>query len=380
MNIKNLKDNVIKHRRELHQIPEVGFCEYKTSEYIKTQLKKLGYEIRDVASTGILAYKKGIQDECIAFRSDIDGLSITEETNLEYESSIKGQMHACGHDGHMSILLGFCEFISKIDKLNKSILFIFQPAEEGPGGAEVIVNEGVFEEYNVVNVFGLHIYPEIEEGMIGIRKGAMTAQTGEFDIHIKAKSGHGAIPHKANDALIVVAQLINSYQSIISRNINPIEGSVLTIGTINGGERLNIIAENITLQGTIRAFNQEVYEKIKQRMTTINEGLMKMFEVEIETVFRDMYPSIINDKELFDKVVDTSLKEKVIEIDPMMIAEDFSYYQKKVPGLFFMLGSRNEELGYINPLHSSKFNFNEDKVLINGIELYDHVCKVLEVY
>lgn len=379
MNIKDLRKNIINHREELHKIPELGFCEYQTSAYISTQLQKLGYKIKNIAKTGIIAYKEGIENECIALRADIDGLSITEETNISYSSQIIGQMHACGHDGHASILLGFAEYVSKLNTLKKGILFIFQPAEEGPGGAEVIVNEGIFKDYNVKNVFGLHIYPEIEEGKIGVRAGAMTAQTGEFDIYIKAKSGHGAIPHKANDALIVVAQLINSYQSIISRNINPIEGSVLTIGTINGGQRRNIIAESISLEGTIRAFSQEVYEKIKQRMITINNGLMEMFGVKIDIVFRDMYPAIINDKELFDKIRNSSLRENLVEIDPMMIAEDFSYYQTKVPGLFFMLGSRNEELGYTNPLHSCKFNFNTE-VLMNGIKMYDEICRVLSVY
>lgn len=377
--LKKLINNVNEYRNDLHQIPEVGFCEFKTSTYLREKLESFGYEVKSVAKTGLIAYKCGEEDRCIAFRSDMDGLQIKEETGLENSSKIEGQMHACGHDGHMSILLGFAEHVSKIEKLKKGILFMFQPAEEGPGGAEVIVNEGILKDYKVDSVFGLHIYPEMEEGTIGIRSGAMTAQTGEFDIDIKAKSGHGAIPHKANDALIVLAQLINSYQSIISRNINPIEGAVLTIGTINGGERRNIIAENIRLEGTIRAFNMDVYNKIKERMETINRGLMEMFDVKIDIVFRDMYPPVINDKSLLELVKDSTLKEKIIEIDPMMIAEDFSYYQTVVPGLFFMLGSRNKEKGYTNPLHSSKFNFDK-QVLINGIEIYDQVCKVLKIY
>ncbi|MPN48796.1 N-acetyldiaminopimelate deacetylase [bioreactor metagenome] len=153
----------------------------------------------------------------------------------------------------------------------------------------------------------------------------------------------------------------------------------MTIGTINGGERRNIIAENISLEGTIRAFSQEVYEKIKERMVTINNGLMEMFGVKIDIVFRDMYPPVINDKELLDKIRNSSLKENLIEIDPMMIAEDFSYYQIEVPGLFFMLGSRNEELKYTNPLHSSKFNFDIE-VLMNGVKMYDEICKTLSIY
>mgnify|MGYP002579726896 FL=1 len=260
-----------------------------------------------------------------------------------------------------------------------SVLFILQPAEEGPGGAEVIIKEGVLKKYKVKFIFGLHLYPEIEEGKFGLRSGVMTAQTGEVDIVIQGQGGHGAIPHKANDALIIMAQLINSYQSIVSRNLNPIDGGVLTIGTIHGGERRNIIAEKVELTGTIRAFSEEVYETIKRRIVEINTGLETMFNAKVKTQFIDMYPCIVNDKSLFELVCHSTLGEKMIEIDPMMIAEDFSYYQKEVPGLFFMLGSRNDALGFTNPLHHSKFNFS-DNVLLNGVELYDEMCRLLNVY
>lgn len=375
----DLKKVVTAHREYLHKIPELGFCEFKTSAYLKEQLELLGYEVESTAKTGLLAYRKGMSEECIAFRSDMDGLSLTEETGVEFSSQHEGQMHGCGHDGHMAILLGFATELSKIEVLKKSVLLIFQPAEEGPGGAEVIVKEGVFKRYNVKYVFGLHVYPEIEEGKFGLRPGVMTAQTGEVDIFVQGRGGHGAIPHKANDALIVTAQLLSSYQSIISRNLNPIDGGVLTIGTIQGGERRNIIAEKVEMTGTIRAFSEEVYETIKRRMVEVNAGLETMFNVKVEATFADMYPCIINDKSLFELVRQSSLGEKMIEIDPMMIAEDFSYYQKEVPGLFFMLGTRNEALGFTNPLHHSKFNFSEN-ILMNGIELYDEMCRLLNVY
>ncbi|WP_235069756.1 M20 family metallopeptidase [Turicibacter sp. TJ11] len=375
----DFKQVVQTHRQYLHQIPELGFCEFQTSSYLKEQLEKLGYEVYSTAKTGILAYRKGVSEECIAFRSDMDGLSITEETNVDFASTIEGQMHACGHDGHMSILLGFATYVSTLSSLKKSLLFIFQPAEEGPGGAEVIVKEGILKRFNVKSIFGLHIYPEIEEGKFGLRPGAMTAQTGELDLMIEGVGGHGAMPHKSNDALIVAAQLINSYQSIISRNLNPIEAGVLTIGTINGGERRNIIAQKVELTGTIRAFSEDVYEMIKKRMNEINHGLELMFNVKVSTQLTDMYPSIMNDPSLFDLISQSKLGEHLIEIDPMMIAEDFSYYQKEVPGLFFMLGSRNEALGYTYPLHHAKFNFSE-RVMMDGIKLYDEVCQLLDVY
>ncbi len=379
MNIKDLREKVIKHRIELHRFPESGFCEYKTSNYIINQLEEIGYKTKRVASTGVIAFKKGLENESVAFRADIDGLKVTEKTNISYSSQIDGFMHACGHDGHTAILLGFAEYIFKMNYLKKGILFIFQPAEENPGGAEEIVKEGIFETYNVKAVFGLHIYPELEQGKIGLRAGAMTAQSGEFDIAIKGKSGHGAMPHKANDALVSAVQLINSYQTIVSRNINPLDSCVITIGTIKGGELRNIIPENIVLEGTIRTFSQEVYKIIKERMNTINKGLMEMFDVKVEIVFRDMYPPVINDRDIYNMFGKSSLKEHIIEIDPMMIAEDFSYYQQKVPGIFFMLGSKNVKLGFINPLHSSKFNF-DNELLIDGLRIYDEISKMLKVY
>lgn len=373
-------DEVRLYRRELHRIPEIGFCEVNTSKYIREKLESFGYEVKSVAKTGLIAFRQGeISEESIAFRADIDGLKILEETNVFFQSENVDYMHACGHDGHMSILLGFAHYISTIKSVNKGILFIFQPAEEGPGGAEVIINEGVLDHYNVKHVFGLHLFPGLNEGEIGIKAGPMMAQTAEFDIDIKAESGHGAAPHKANDGIIVAAQLINSFQSIISRNINPIEGAVLTIGTINGGERRNIIAENIRLEGTLRAFDKEVYSKIKSRMSDICKGLETMFNVNINIEFRDMYPAVRNDRKLLRSLIKFLPEERLVDIDPMMLAEDFAYYQEAVPSLFFMIGVKNEELGYTHQLHNSKFNFNEE-VLVEGMELYHKICEGLNVY
>ncbi len=373
-----LKSTMVAHRQRLHQMPEGGYEEFKTSEYIMSVLKSLGYEPIQIIKTGVIAYKKGKSEECIAFRSDIDGLSIKEETGLSFAAQ-NDKMHACGHDGHMSILLGFAQYLTEIEQLEKSILLIFQPAEEGPGGALPLVETGIFKEYNVKNIFGLHIYPEIEQGKIGTRGGVLTAQTGEFDLTVTGKSGHGAMPHTATDALVATANLINSYQSIVSRNVNAVEGGVLTIGTITGGERRNIICEHVQMDGTIRALNEEVYHLIKDRMHTLKKGLEIMFDVKVDMVFRDLYPCIINDEKLIDDLFASTLKDKLVKMQPMMIAEDFSYYQRQVPGVFFMLGSKNTELGYVHPLHSCHFNF-DDEVLVDGIKLYDEVCKLLAVY
>ncbi|KPU27757.1 amidohydrolase [Caloranaerobacter sp. TR13] len=364
-------------RRELHKIPETGLNEHKTSNYIIEKLEKYGYIIEKVAGTGIVAYKKGrVFKKAIAFRADMDGLRVNEQTGVNYSSNENGMMHACGHDGHMAILLGLASYLSDFE-LERDIILLFQPAEEGPGGAEIIVNEGILEKYNVEYIFGLHILPDLEQGKIGITPGPMMAQTGEFDIKITSKGGHGAMPHTAIDSIYVASQLVSSYQSIISRNIEPIEGCVLTIGKIEGGKARNIIADNVRLEGTIRAFNTEVYNKIKKRMVEINFGLEKMFNVNICMEIRDMYPPVVNDYKLFEIIKDL-FKDEIKIIKPMMISEDFSYYQREIPGLFFMLGSRNERKGFIHPLHSCYFNFDEE-ILKIGLDTYLKICKYFGV-
>lgn len=376
----NLISEVKNIRQTLHEIPETGFEEIKTSKYIKMKLTEYGFSFESCANTGVIAYLNFQPNlESIAFRTDMDGLNVKEKTKVDYSSKHEGKMHACGHDGHMSILLGFAKYISTIKSFTKNIILIFQPAEEGPGGAKDIVEAGILEKYNVSAIFGLHLLPTIDEGKIGINYGPIMAKTGEFDITIRAKSGHGAMPHTAIDGIYIASQLISNYQSIVSRNVNPNQGSVITIGKIYGGEARNIIANTVKMEGTIRAFDNKVYDLIKQRMSTINVGLEKMYNINIDMEYRDMYPPVVNDKTLYD-ILDKCLtnNEKHL-LEPIMIAEDFSYYQERVPGFFFMLGSKNEELGYTYPLHSCYFNFNEE-ILIKGIEVYVKICKELNAF
>lgn len=375
--LQEIKNEIFQIRRDLHEIPETGFEEIKTSEYIEKKLSEYGYTTESAAKTGVIAMIKGENDKAIAFRADMDGLNVSEKTGVLFSSKHKNKMHACGHDGHMAILLGFANYLSKIKNVKRNIVLIFQPAEEGPGGAEVIIEEGVLKKYNVEAIFGMHIFPGIEEGKIGITSGSLMAQSGEVDVNIKAKSCHGAMPHQGIDGIYVASSLIQSYQSIVSRNIDPIEGAVLTIGKIYGGEARNIVAGNINFEGTIRAFTPEVYKTIKKRMAKINASMEKMHDVEIEMEIRDFYPAVINDKTLYEIVRGSLPKEQLIEMKPLMLAEDFSYYQKEIPGLFLMLGCRNEELNHIHPLHSCYFNFNED-VLINGVEAYINIAKATE--
>lgn len=363
--INCIKDKIFNHRKSLHCIAEIGRKEFKTANYIREYLKSIGVEYETYLQTATVGILRGkIGNKTIAFRADIDGL--TTENGIE---------HLCGHDGHTSILLGIIEYLNlNINNLNDNIVFIFQPAEEGPGGAKDLISEGIFEKYNIDEIYGLHIYPEIPEGYIGLRDGYFFAQVGDFDIDITTKSGHGAMPQNGIDGVVVASNLVNNIQSIISRNISPLDDAVVTIGKMVVGSRRNIIAENARLEGTIRAFDPNVYEKIKERMRLICKGIEEAFECSIKLYVKDDYPSVDNDRELCSEFINAIGDNKIINLEPMMIAEDFSYYQRKVPGLFFMLGARNEEKGFINGLHSLDFDFNEE-ILLNGVNTYIKLLK-----
>lgn len=365
--IKNipLNNKINKHRKILNSIAEIGRKEFKTSQYIKDYLDGINISYKEYLDTSIVGIIKGNNgDKTIAFRADMDGL-LTD----------KGPKHLCGHDGHMSILLGIIEFISmNKKKLKDNIVFIFQQAEEGPGGANGLIEAGIVKEYNIDEIYGLHIYPDIETGYIGVRSGYFMAQAGDIDIDIYAKSGHGAMPQNGIDGVVVASNLVTNLQTIISRNVSPIDTAVLSIGVINGGIRRNIIAENVNLQGTIRTFKPEVYSKIKKRILEVCKGIEVLHNCKVDLKIRDDYPAVNNDKKLYEEFIQIVDKDRLIQLDPLMISEDFSYYQKEVPGLFFMLGARNIEKGFVNGLHNINFDFDED-VLRNGLEIFIKLLK-----
>jgi len=371
--IESIKKEVFEDRKALHLIPEPGFEEIKTSKYIRDVLSTLGIDYESVGGTGIVAYIKGTSPtKTIAFRTDMDGLSVTEESSYKYHSQHKQFMHACGHDGHMAMMLGLARLLKNPNvTLLDNVVMIFQPAEEGPGGAEVIVKEGILKKYGVDEIYGIHVFPEIKQGRIGLKSGPMMAMTGEFDIEVIAKSAHGAMPHIGTDGIIIASEIVLGLQTIVSRNISPISPAVLTIGRMACGERRNIIAGRAKLEGTIRAFDKAVYNRVKDRMTQYVEGIAHCHDVTINLSFVDMYPPVINDEILFNDFF-SHHADRCDIIEPQMISEDFSYYQEVIPGLFYFIGTYNEEKSYVYPLHHSKFNF-DDQVLLNGMETYKNI-------
>ncbi|MEG2256151.1 MAG: M20 metallopeptidase family protein [Cetobacterium somerae] len=369
-----LLNEVIKYRRDLHQIPEVGFKEFKTQKYIINTLKSMGYSPNTICETGVYIYIPGIKKECIAFRADIDALAIQEENNCTFSSKHSGFMHACGHDGHTAALLAFAKYLATTAEQNYSILLIFQPAEEGPGGAKFICETGILEKFHVKEIYSFHLFPDLEEGTISTKAGPFFAQATEFDCKVVGKGGHGGMPQKTNDPLIPFTKIIDSYQSIISRNLSPFNAGVITVGKISGGTARNIISNSIDFYGTIRAYSQEDTELIIKRMKEIHNGIEIAFDIKVIDEFRVLYPPVINDNILYNNFLKISQDFNFIQGETLALAEDFAFYQEKVPGIFFLLGTRNKEQNFISPLHSSSFNFDE-KVLLEGVKLF---AKLLE--
>ncbi len=373
------KEHIRNLRRDLHLIPEPGFDLHKTADYVARELDHLGiaYE-KGIAQTGLVAVIPGkTRGNAIAYRSDMDALTLTEETGLDFSSTHEGCMHGCGHDGHMATLLTFAKWVKeREDQLERDVVLIFQPAEEGPGGAEPMIEAGVLSKNDVKEIYGLHLYPEVAEGKLAVKPGPMMAKPGEFDIVVTGKSGHGAQPHNCIDPIVIASQLVVAFQSIVSRNLKPLIPAVITVGTISGGERRNIIAESVRLEGTIRAFEEETFTMLYDRMTDICIGFERAYNCTIDRDFRGMYAPVYNDPDLTEAFhTANQVSGDVVEsIDPQMIAEDFALFQKEVPGVFFYVGTYNEEKGHTVPLHNVKFNFDEE-TLLNGVQAYVNVLR-----
>ncbi|WP_350344738.1 M20 family metallopeptidase [Proteinivorax tanatarense] len=374
----DILDDLTEIRRKLHSIPEIAFSLYKTHDVVKEYLVLFGYNPETVAETGLVAVKQGKSKKAIAFRADMDGLNVYENNSIDYASIHQGKMHACGHDGHMAILLGFAKLLASMPPPEKTIVLIFQPAEEGPGGAKKVIDEGVLEKYSIESIFGIHIFPGLDEGKLGVVDGPLMAQNGEVDIKIQGRSSHGAQPQQGSDAIVAASNLVMSLQNIPSRKIDPLELAVITLGTMRGGEARNIISKMVELSGTIRAFNTEVYKTIKEQLNSVCIGIQKIYDVEVHLDIKDFYPPVINDKNLYKKVVSGFEPSKVENVKPLMLAEDFSFYQQKIPGFFILLGSKSIKKGFIHPLHNAKFNFDES-ILLDGVKVYLDISKSLSL-
>ncbi|NRD78709.1 N-acetyldiaminopimelate deacetylase [Bacillus sp. BRMEA1] len=336
-------NSLINIRRDLHQIPELGFQEFKTQAYLLAYIESLPQKRISIKKwrTGLLVKVAGLNPQkTIGYRTDIDGLPITEETQLSFSSVHERQMHACGHDFHMTIALGILTHFVH-NPIQDDLLFIFQPAEEGPGGAEPMLQSLEMQHWMPDMIFALHIAPEYPVGTIAVKEGLLFANTSELFIDLKGKGGHAAYPHQTNDMVIAACSLVTQLQTIVSRNINPLDSAVITIGKITGGTVQNIIAETARLEGTIRTLSPDVMNKVKHRIEAIVKGIEAGYECEASIDYGSMYHQVYNSEELtkeFMEFVDQDSNVQLVVCKEAMTGEDFGYMVKEIPGFMFWLG------------------------------------------
>ena len=372
--IEEIEEELISLRRDLHRHPELGFAEYRTSQQVIDYLMDLDLEVKKLAQTGVVGILKGGSGPTIALRADMDALPITEETGLDYSSEKDGVMHACGHDGHTAILLATAKVLTAFkDRLNGTIKFIFQPAEEGPGGAKPLIEAGALREPKVDRIFGLHINNQLPTGTIGLQKTAASAAADEINLKILGESGHAATPQRGVDALYTAAQVVTTLQSVISRQIDPHQRAVINLGTIEGGYRRNVIADEVQITGTVRTTDPDLRAEMPHKIERVIKGITETQGADYELDYNFGYPVLINSQELVADIT-SYLEEEDFFADikylprPSMGAEDFAYYLKEVPGIFFRLGAGGEEMNYYDA-HNSKFNFDE-AALKSGVILF----------
>ena len=371
--INDIQNSIFEWRRDFHQYPELSFQEFRTADLIAKELKSMGLEPKpNIGKTGIIADLIFGDGPMIALRADMDALPIQETSGLSFASKNDGIMHACGHDGHMAMLLATAKVLTQKKNLyNGKVRFIFQPAEEGGGGARYMIKDNCLEQ--VDEIYGIHVWNYQPVGEVGVKDGPVMAAADMFDIHIRGIGGHGAAPQGTVDSIIVASHLIQSFQTIVSRNTNPLESTVVSIGKINGGHNFNIIADEVTLSGTARAYTEKNRNLIKNRMHEIILGIEKTYNAKIVFSYKDGYPPTINHTDPTKKVLRAA--QKVVGDRAglpylSMGGEDFAYYLQKKPGCFFFVGSApNEKALFETPHHCSHFDMDE-KALLIGSSIY----------
>ena len=356
-------------RQELHSIPEIGLEEYETSKYIKSKLSEFNVEFKDgYANTGIVACVKGSQgesDKSIGLRADFDALPMPEKNEFEHKSTNEGMMHACGHDGHTSMLLGAAKYLSENNDFDGSVYFIFQPGEEGFAGGQKMIQDGMFDDFKIDEVYALHNWPELPIGSIGVNSGPMMAAVDEFDIIVKGRGGHAAIPQLAIDPVVIASQIVLAVQTIVSRSTDPIDKALISITKINGGTAYNVIDDSVKLGGTIRTFKPETRSFFEKKLKEISSGIAKANGAEAEVDFHliNKYPPTINSKKESEFAANVAKKvfgdsQVDTDIDPSMGGEDFSYLLEKKPGAYLYIGQGDEN--HKAHLHTTKYDFNDN--------------------
>ncbi|SEQ38320.1 amidohydrolase [Piscibacillus halophilus] len=362
---KNIQEKLIEWRRDFHQHPELGFEEVRTSTIVANYMETLGLEVqREVAGTGVIALLEGDRPgPTVGLRADMDALPIQDLKDTPYKSIIEGKMHACGHDAHTTILMGAATILTKQGLGKGNIKFIFQPAEEGRGGATAMIEAGCLENPKVDIMAGLHVNTGIDTGHITVTRDRVGCGSADFfDIEIKGSGGHAAHPHQTVDAITVASEVISALQQIVSRQVAPNDAAVVTVGTIEGGSASNVIAPSVKMSGTVRTLNPDVRHEIPQKMEQVISGVTSAFGAKYEFNYEYKFPSILNDYELrslVEEVADIVLGEGHCTREKSGLGgEDFAFYSEKVPSIFFRLGVGNEYMTRY-PGHHPMFDIDE---------------------
>ncbi|HKH61039.1 MAG TPA: M20 family metallopeptidase [Flavitalea sp.] len=362
----------IEIRHHLHAHPELSYVEFETSAYIQRQLKQIGIPFEVMAKTGVIGLIEGKnpRKKVIALRGDIDALPIREANEVPYKSAVDGVMHACGHDVHTTCLLGAAKVLNELkNEWEGTIKLIFQPGEErNPGGASILIKEGVLENPKPQAIFGLHVHPQLEVGKLSFRGGQVMASADEIFITIKGKGGHAAAPHLTTDTILIASHLIVALQQVISRNNNPLSPSVLSICSIQGGYTTNVIPHEVKLMGTFRAVDESWRKKAHELIHRISTSVVHGMGAELDVHIDIGYPSVFNHEGLNARA--RSLAEEYMGADNVettelrMGAEDFGFYSQKIPGCFYRLGVGNKAKGIGSGVHTPTFNVDEDAIAI----------------
>ncbi|MEJ7654074.1 MAG: amidohydrolase [Chloroflexia bacterium] len=381
--IEGLTESLVSTRREFHRIPELGFEEHETSALVAEKLRAMGLEPRTgVAKTGVVAMiEGGHPGPTLLVRADMDGLPIEERSGAEYSSKHPNRMHACGHDTHIAMLLASASVLLGVrDQLHGRVKLIFQPAEEGLGGAKVMMDEGVLEDPHVDAALGFHIWNNLPTGQVGVREGPVMASTDRIKIEIIGQGGHGALPHTSADAVVAAAHVVTALQTIVSRNVSPMEPAVVTIGTIHGGYAANIIADRVEMTGTVRSFNEDVWKQLPSHIERVVHGVCAALGVQGNVEYRRGYPTTVNDEGMTELVraaaIEALGEEAVVYPERSTGGEDMSFILQAVPGCYFFIGSQNNSKGISRPHHHPEFNIDEDalpvgvKVITAGVLRY----------
>lgn len=361
-------------RRDIHKHPELCFEEHRTSDLIARALAEWGIPVhRGLGGTGVVGVvKNGSSSRAVGLRADIDALPITEANRFEHASVHAGRMHACGHDGHTAMLLAAAKHLSRHRNFDGTVYLVFQPAEEGGGGAREMIKDGLFRQFPMEAIFGAHNWPGLKVGQFAVRSGPVFASSNEFKITIRGKGAHGAMPHLGIDPVPVACQMVQAFQTIITRNKRPIDTGVISVTMIHTGEATNVVPESCVLEGTVRTFTTEVLDLIERRMRTIAEATCAAFEASCEFEFERNYPPTINhdaETAFVQRVMaDVVGAENVIPFEPTMGAEDFSYFLQERPGCYFLIGNgdgAHRHGGHgLGPcmLHNPSYDFNDDLI------------------